>query len=226
MAENTRIKNPGNRTQVPVSSDYRMYEVDSVYPPVEGYGPVTIYKEFLTLNGDGVTTDMRVDGSVTSQDFYIGAPISSDIYVTSLLFSISAENATMTLNEFANLTALTNGCQLIFEDSINGDIIIADSIQTNFDLLQMARFSPSYGLTSGSVFKVPSAIPGATLPDTIFGVLRFNDYGYEKEYRPGIRLRAGSPDRLTFRINDDITGLTTTDILQFDMIAYGNRVSI
>lgn len=222
MSENSKIINVGTRSGVKVDRNNRSHEIDSVYPPLFDENPLRIFREFMSLNGDGVTTDMRVDGSVTPQEFFIDANDEFDTYITSLCFTISAENATITLNEFANLPALTNGCELIFQDSINGDITIAGSLQTNFDLIQMCRFKPTYGLATGSVFKVPSAIPGATLPDTIFGVLKFADYGYDREYTAGIKLKAGSSDRLTFRINDDITGLTTTDILAFDIVTYGS----
>jgi len=51
-------------------------------------------------------------------------------------------------------------------------------------------------------------------------ILKFSDYGYEQEYSGGIRLRAGSEDRLVFKIRDDLN-LTPSEISSFDGRVYG-----
>ena len=42
-----------------------VYEIEAPYPSLAEETAV-IFREFLTLNGDGVTSSMRVDGSVTN----------------------------------------------------------------------------------------------------------------------------------------------------------------
>jgi hypothetical protein len=224
MSESNKILNAGTKAAVHVVNGGRFKEIDSPYPPVIDQSPLRVFLQNLTLNGDGITSDMRVDGSATPQDFYIESSEGFDTYITSIAFLISAENAAITFNEFANLPALTNGCQLIYESKETGQIIIADQIRTNFDILKMCRFKPSFGTTDP--YKLVNAIEGAILPQSFLGVLQFNDYGIELEYTGGIVLKAGQRERLIFRINDNITGASTTDILAFDALAYGNTVEV
>lgn len=45
-----------------------------------------LFIENATLNGDGVTTDMRVNGSGTPQDFLINAQVETDVFIEELRF--------------------------------------------------------------------------------------------------------------------------------------------
>lgn len=181
-----------------------------------------IYREFLTLNGNGVTSDMRVNGSVTPQLFYIQGEPNFDIYVTNLSILLADTNADNSLNTFGDLAALTNGCRLYYEDE-NGEINIGTTLQTNFDLIRLCVGNPSFGaryVAGGATFNpffLPDAV-GATA-DAIIPVLNFNTiFGFSY----GLRLKNGTSNKLVFEINDNLSvGLDA-----FNIIAYGFKRKI
>jgi len=202
-----------------VNEDGRLFEVDTTYPPITNDRQIILYVDDLTLNGDGVTTDMKVDGSVTTQEFFVSAEPDSDIFINSVSFFIAAELVVTDLGEFAGIvTPLTNGCQLIYESGEVGDIIIGDNLQTNYDLLRMCNMNPQFGLDSNAAFKITQAF--SNQDDGYLFILKFADYGYEQEYSGGIRLKAGTTDRLVFKIRDNLN-LTPSDISSFDGRVYG-----
>ena len=202
-----------------VNDDGRLYEIDTVYPPITNDRQIILYVDDLTLNNDGVTTDMKVDGSVTTQEFSVNADKDFDIFINSVSFFIAAENVVTDLGEFAGIvTPLTNGCQLIYENSDEGNIIIGDNLQTNYDLLRMCNMNPQFGLVSNAAFKIVQAF--SNQDDGYLFILKFADYGYEQEYSGGIRLKAGTTDRLVFKIRDDLN-LTPSEISSFDGRVYG-----
>lgn len=202
-----------------VNDDGRLYEIDTVYPPITNDRQIILYVDDLTLNNDGVTSDMKVDGSVTTQEFSVNADNEFDIFINSVSFFIAAENVVTDLGEFAGIvTPLTNGCQLIYENSDEGDIVIGDNLQTNYDLLRMCNMNPQFGLVSNAAFKIVQAF--SNQDDGYLFILKFSDYGYEQEYSGGIRLKAGTTDRLVFKIRDDLN-LTPSEISSFDGRVYG-----
>ena len=202
-----------------VNGDGRLFEIDTTYPPITNDRQIILYVDDLTLNGDGVTTDMKVDGSVTTQDFFVRAEPDSDIFINLVSFFIAAENVLSDLGEFAGITTpLTNGCQLIYESGEVGDIIIGDNLTTNFELLRMCNMNPQFGLVSNEAFKIVQAF--SNQDDGYLFILKFSDYGYEQEYSGGLRLRAGSEDRLVFKIRDDLDR-TPSEISSFDGRVYG-----
>lgn len=202
-----------------VNDDGRLYEIDTVYPPITNDRQIIIYVDDLTLNNDGVTTDMKVDGSVTTQEFSVNADKDFDIFINSVSFFIAAELVVTDLGEFGGITTpLTNGCQLIYENSDEGDIVIGDNLQTNYDLLRMCNMNPQFGLVSNEQFKIVQAF--SNQDDGYLFILKFSDYGYEQEYSGGIRLKAGTTDRLVFKIRDNLN-VTPSDISSFDGRVYG-----
>ena len=202
-----------------VNEDGRLFEVDTTYPPITNDRQIILYIDDLTLNGDGVTTDMKVDGSVKTQEFFVSAEPDSDIFINSVSFFIAAENVVTDLGEFAGIvTPLTNGCQLIYESGEVGNITIGDNLITNFELLRMCNMNPQFGLNSNVAFKIVQAF--SNQDDGYLFILKFSDYGYEQEYSGGLRLRSGSEDRLVFKIRDDLN-LTPSEISSFDGRVYG-----
>ena len=99
-----------------------------------------------------------------------------------------------------------------------GNITIGDNLTTNFELLRMCGMNPSLGLSSNTAFQIQKAFSNSDV-GYLF-ILKFSDYGYEQEYSGGIRLRAGSEDRLVFKIRDDLN-LTPSEISSFDGRVYG-----
>jgi hypothetical protein len=181
-----------------------------------------IYREFLTLNGDGVTSDMRVNGVVTPQLFYIQGEKNFDIYVTNLSILLADTNTDNSLNTFGDLAALTNGCRLYYEDE-NGEINIGTTLKTNFDLIRLCVGNPSFGsrFTAGGATFNPFFLPDAvgTNADAIIPVLNFNTiFGFSY----GLRLKNGTNNKLVFEIDDNLSvGLDA-----FNIIAYGFKRKI
>ena len=110
-------------------------------PPEETNVTLKPFSE-LMADEDGVT-DMRVNGSTNSVDYYIQAGSSGDRFIHTIAFTIADAGAQ--LNEFGNLTALTNGCQLIYQVAELGDVVIADELKSNFDFVQACNFEPTFG---------------------------------------------------------------------------------
>lgn len=190
-----------------------IYEIEAPYPSLAEETGV-IFREFLTLNGNGVTNSMRVNGSVTNQDFYIQSAQDADTYITALSFYLGAELVIVDLVEFGNLPALANGCQLLYQSSTVGEIIIASPIRSNFDLINVCNANPKFG-TGATVFEFTNATANAS--EGYGPVLYFSEYGFSED---GILLPAGTTDRLTFRIRDNLNvGLSS--ISKFDVIAQG-----
>lgn len=200
-------------------SDNSLWEIESDYPPITSEKKF-FYRSYLTLNGDGTTIDMKVDGSTTTQDFFITADENFDTYINVINFFIAAELTITDLSEFGGAPALTNGCQLFY---INGGdtISINDDLKTNFDLLRMCTFKPSFSNGGSNAFKVQQVF--SNNDSGYFGTLSFKNYGFEPEYRGGIRLKAGTFDRIIFRIRDNLN-LTLSQLSTFDMIAYGYQI--
>lgn len=150
---------------------------------------------------------MVVDGSTNPVTFCISADSVDDIYVTSISFVIV--DASATLNKFGNITALTNGCEFFYE-STEGQVTIHESLKSNFDFVRLCNGSPAFG-DGASAFRAGNVLGNSEgyLPSfdmRIFG------------FPYGIRLRAGTDQRVSIVINDDITGID-----QMDAIAYGFR---
>jgi hypothetical protein len=152
-------------------------------------------------------TDMRVDGSTTNVDFVVEADQEFDVHIHALSFRIADVGATM--NNFGNIGALTNGCQLLYSDISLGEVIIGDSLQSNFDFVRMANGQPAFG-DGASAFRITNAVGNSEgyIPildlDAVFGLPW------------GVRLRRGSTEKLILRVRDDVTGVDA-----FDCVAFG-----
>jgi hypothetical protein len=188
----------GNRAKV-TEGGY-VFVQDSNLPPVDDRDLQIIYRKNLTLNGDGTTTEMTVDGSTTPQLFTIDAIPEKDIYITSL--SIFVQATSLTLGEdFAGsnantggvTTALPNGCRLYYEDK-NGEINIGTDIVVNFDFIRLCQGNAPFGDNSTAFIKTDGT-------PTIFPILSFKKvFGFQS----GLRLLRDTTDKLVFEINDDL----------------------
>lgn len=182
------------------------------FPPDDDRDTQIIFREFLTLNNDGTTSDMRVDGSTTPQLFYIQAEPDSDIYITSLSFLLADTDNAPILEEFGALPALTNGARLYYEDS-NGEIDIADSLKSNFEIVRLCQGTPSFG-TGTDAFFAEDVTSGAGNQFAIIPILNFQSvFGFQY----GLRLRSGTTNKLVLSVRDNLTG----GLDNFNIIAYG-----
>ena len=190
------------------------------FPPDDNRDIQLIYRQFLTLNGDGTTSDMLVDGSVTSQIFTIPGKPNNDIYITSLSFVIAGDGLVLG-NDFAGSgSPLTNGCRLYYEDS-NGEVNIGTNLQTNFDFIRLCQGNPAFADPTLGPF-IADNIAGAsgkgvTPADGIIPVLSFRDvFGFQY----GLKIARNTTHQLALEINDNLTtglGLNAA----FNIIAYG-----
>jgi hypothetical protein len=158
----------------------------------------------LLLNGfltdDGTPTgsnDMTVDGSVNSVDFYIKPPsIDKDLYISSLVFTLGGNTAT--LAKFANISSLSNGCDLFYGND-TGERPIRESIKTNFEIGQMCG--------GGYQLNLFNNVSG----NNDGFVMRY-DFKEQNGYNTGLILTAATNQKLVLRVNDDLSGAATFDI--------------
>jgi hypothetical protein len=188
-----------------------------------------IYRRFLTLENDGSTVEMTVDGSTTSQRFTINAEQDKDIFITSLSFQILGTGITLGDDFAGSGVSLTNGCRLYYEDNVNGEINIGTQLQNNFDFIRLCQGNPAFNNggdnTDTGPFIAPSITSagggkGGSVADGIIPVLDVKSvFGLAF----GIRLNADTKDELVLEVNDDLsTGLGVG--ASFNIIAYGFEI--
>jgi hypothetical protein len=208
MSVRTQIEDgTGTGNIAKVSEDGFLYTQEAPFPPADEATKLTIYREFLTQNGDGATNDMRVNGSTTSQYFYIQAEPNYDIYITTVSFLISDAGAS--LNEFGGIAARTNGARFYYEDT-NGEINIGTGLTSNWEFVRLCLGQPAFG--SGTSAFLATNVVGSS--EAFIPVFDFRNFGF----RWGLKLRAGTQNRLALEINDDCTAIDG-----FNAIAYGFR---
>jgi len=182
---------------------------DRGVPPQQLNGEVRIFRQFLTADGtDSGSNDMRVNGTSTAAvPFYVGSASDADRYVCTLSFLIADANAN--LNQFGNITALSNGCNLFYEDGDLGNVTIHSALTSNFDFVRLCNGNPSFGNTT-NVFKASNASGNS---DGYLPVLNIKEvFGLTW----GIKLTKGSTKRIVLEVKDDATGVDA-----FNCIAYG-----
>ncbi len=190
------------------------------FPPQDDRDKQLIFRRFLTLNGDGTTTDMLVDGSTTSQLFSIDGISRADIYITSLSIIIAGDDLVLG-NDFAgSAVALTNGCRLYYEDS-NGEVNIGTDLVTNFDFIRLCQGNPAFADPTLGPFVAPS-IQGASGKGVspANGIIPVLDFQRLFGFQYGLKIAKSSTNRLILEVNDNLTtGLGGN--AAFNIIAYG-----
>lgn len=178
-------------------------------PPLDNNQQVLPFTEYLTLNGEGATSSMLINGSTTNQDFYI-ASRNYDIYINSIVFQIADANAT--LNQFGNIGILTNGLEFYYFNQSEGKYTIESELKTNFDMVRLANFEPSFG-TGTAAFQASNVIGTS---EAYMGVIDIEDvFGLQW----GLKLKANSTDRIGFIVKDNLTAMDAMTIK-----VYGIRV--
>jgi len=193
-----------------VSPEGFLFTQEAPYPPSSEETKITIYRQFLTLNNDGTTSDMRVNGATTPQIFYINAEPDFDIYITTVSFIIAGPGAS--LSEFANLSALSNGCRFYYEDN-NGEINIGTNLTSNFEFVRLCQGNPSFG-GGGSAFLANNVVGTS---EAFIPVFDFRNFGFKW----GLKLAASSQNKLVLEINDNLS--PSANLTGFNAVAYGFR---
>ena len=198
-----------NSNQMNVTDDKQASVIDASYPAPLSKKFTIPFRDYFK-DADGDSSMLSLGTLSTPLDFTINAEDEIDIYVNSI--NIIIADAGAVLNKFGAITALTNGCQLIWSTTDYGDVYIHDAIKTNLDFMRLAGGNPSVG-TGSDAFLADLSGGGA---DAYLPHIDFSDmFGLKW----GMPLRAGSNDKLIFRVRDNVSGID-----QFDAIAYGMKI--
>jgi len=184
------------------------------FPAKDGHTSLRPYVDFMKTSAG--SNDMSVNASLASpEDFIIGADSDYDRHILTISFTLTDD--TVKLKEFGHLAALTNGCQLFYKDDEIGSVTIHDSITSNYELVQMCLFNPSFG-NGADVFKAKDI--DAAKADAYIPVLDIRSV-FGLTY--GIKIPAGSSKRIIFRVRDDISTLGRFDakVFGYDVIPTG-----
>lgn len=174
------------------------------YPALGVPNKIIPFVGALTVNGDGSTTNLSVDGSTIPVDAFVGAPLIGDLYLTSANILI-ADSGVVALNRFGNISGgLTNGIDIFVETETNR-FAVALSLKTNFDLIRISTLTQGTGSKNDAYLL---ANTNSANEDGYNPVLDFT-----KVSPLGIRLRQHSLDRLGVTINDDLTSVGSFNVV-------------
>jgi hypothetical protein len=176
-------------------------------PKDEDVSAIPVREFFKTSAG---SSDMKVDGSTTNVRFTIESDVTQDKYIKTI--SVVIADASATLSKFGNLTALSNGVVFGWESTDLGDVTIADALKSNFDFVRLALGNPPFGDAAG-------AFRASNIISTSEGYVPVIDFAAMFGLPWGLRLKAGSADKIVFTVRDNVTGVD-----QFDAIAYGIKI--
>lgn len=213
MAKDIRLLDGfGTDNRVKISSDGYLNVQMSTDPPFAQETLMTIYREFMTTSSG--TTSMIA--ATAGSEFSVRAETGYDIYIKTLSFLMAGTG--LVLDGWGGGagagTALTNGCSLYYEDE-NGIITVADQLRRNYDVIRLCLGQPTTG-GSADAFVVNNT---QSTSESVIPQLNFSQFGFKY----GIKLKAGSPDKIVFRFNDSMVGESLTNM---NIIAYGVRRKI
>ncbi len=166
------------------------------------------FRQYFTDNGLSTgSNDMQVVASLASpQDFSISAISDRDVYIKTI--SIEISDAGAALNEFGNISPLTNGVEFCWETQSEGTVIIHEQLQTNWDFVRLCAGNPPFGSGAGA-FRANNVSANSE------GYIPILDAKVVFGLPWGFKLRKGTQDRLLFRVRDDTTGVDSFDIIGF-----------
>ena len=189
-----------------VSVDENALRVSTVGHPPLLQQKTKIFRQFLT--DDGLSTgssDMLVDGSAVSAEFWVPAHEDDDRYITAVSFVIGDGGAN--LNEFGGISALTNGCDFEYKNA-SEVITIHGALKSNWDFIRMCMGFPAFG-DAASAYRLTNVEGGAEAYAPVFNFLAVMP-------PHGLKLDAGTKEKIVVRVNDDCR---VPDV--FNAIAYG-----
>lgn len=207
MALKTTITDGGgSRRAAKVTADQSLLVTQSPFPPT-GEQRVIPFRQYMTTDGlPSGSNDMQVVGTLAAPvKFYVQASSESDRYITQISFLIADAGAQA--NKFGNITELTNGCKFYYE-RFDRVVTFHDALKTNFDFSRMCIFNPPLGATT-SAFLVSNVISTSEAWLTTLDLTQIMP-----PY--GLKLDAGTIQRLILEVRDDTTGVDG-----FDVICYG-----
>jgi len=183
------------------------------HPPIDEEVVAIPFRQYFTLTGKkGGNSNMARDGSVNYADYYISASNEYDIYIKYITVEIG-DGGSPALNKFGNLSALTNGVAFYWNTQQEPFYELHEGIKTNKEFIRIASDTGAIG--TGTEAYLADVSGGGTEKSYLPNMDMKEIYGFPW----GLRLRKGTLDKLIFRVQDNLTGLST-----FNAIATGTRV--
>ena len=199
--------------QLKINGEGELSVVIHQHPPIDEEVVALPFRQYFTDNG-GLTGSniMNVNGSVNYVDFYISASPTEDIYIKYITTEIG-DGGAPALNKFGALTALTNGVAFYWDSQTEPLYVLHEGIKTNKEFIRIASDTGAIG--TGTEAYLADVSGGGTEKSYLPNIDMKEIYGLNW----GLRLRKGTKDKIIFRIQDNLTGLTT-----FNAIATGTRI--
>lgn len=200
--------------QLKINGEGELSVVIHQHPPVDESTAALPFRQYFTNDGTKTgSNNMAVSATLASpQDFYVKASPDYDIYLKYVTVEIG-DGGSPNLNGFGALGALSNGVAFYWDTQVEPLYELHEGIKTNKEFIRLGSDTAAVG-TGADAF----------LADVSGG-------GSEKSYLPaidfkeiyglpwGLRLRKGTLDKLIFRVRDNVSGLST-----FNIIATGTRI--
>lgn len=180
------------------------------HPPVDEEITALPYRKYFL---DSASSNiMAVDGSVNFVDFSVNASTEYDIYIKYITLEIG-DGGSPALNKFGALTALTNGVAFYYDTQTEPLYELHEGIKTNKEFIRIASDTAAIG--TGTEAFLADVSGGGSEKSYLPSIDMKEIYGFNW----GLRLRKGTLDKIIFRIQDNLTGLST-----FNAIATGTRI--
>lgn len=196
--------------QLNINGEGEVAVVIHQHPPIDEDVTALPFRSYF-LNSAGFS-NMNVNGGTTYQDFYIEASNDYDIYIKYITVEIG-DGGTPALNKFGSLTALTNGVAFYWDTQTEPLYELHEGIKTNKEFIRIASDTGAIG--TGVEAYLADVSGGGTEKSYLPNMDMKEIYGLPW----GLRLKKNTNDRLMFRIQDDLRGLST-----FNAIATGTRI--
>lgn len=201
-----RIQDSATRFGLKVNNDGSTIVEISAKPPLSEDQVELPFQSFF-LNQEG-SSEMNLNPTQGADDlFCVNSLPNKDIFLTHLTIILSGPGAA--LEKFGNIAELTNGLDFFYE-SISGKSIVAQPLVRNLDFFRASTGGDGFG-SGQEAFR--AEIQGGQSNLTYLPKFDLkNLYGLTH----GLRLRAGSQDRMCFNINDDLSLIS-----EFNAQVYG-----
>ena len=202
----------GSGRKAEVTKEHAVLVSDLKLPPDDTEIPIRPFRQYITDDGlpnDGVNFDMQVNASAASPvDYFITAAEDADRYLDSISIIIADGGAA--LNSFGAVSALSEGVEIFYEDAKLGNVVIADSLKSNFEFLRLC------GKGSSPIGAGNTAYRANNVEGSAEGYIMTLDFSDQFGMPWGIRIPKDSSLRFVVRVKDDTRGVDA-----FNMIAYG-----
>lgn len=199
--------------QLKINGEGELSVVIHQHPPIEEDVAGLPFRQYFTTDGlKSGSNDMAVNGATNSVDFYITASPEYDIYIKYITVEIG-DGGAPALNKFGALSALTNGVAFYWDTQVEPLYELHEGIKTNKEFIRIASDTGAIG--TGTDAYLADVSGGGTEKSYLPNIDMKEIYGLPW----GLRLRKGTLDKIIFRVQDNLTGLTT-----FNAIATGTRI--